>query len=87
MQDPIEQEIDRHLQRQEKAMRDYEAAERQVLSSAPTVNEVEMFFHDFPERLLQPVTNALKEKDDADLGHIIREALTTWRIDRALEDE
>ena len=86
MLDPIEYEVDRHLKRQEDAQRRYDAIERQVLATAPQPFELDWFLAHFPERLLRPLCATLKDKDDAETGRLLREALTTDRIDRRMEE-
>ena len=84
MLDPIEDDIDRHLKRQEDAQRRYDAIERQVLATAPMPFELDLFLAHFPEHLLRPLCAAIG--NDAETGRLLREALTTDRIDRRMEE-
>ena len=84
MLDPIEYEVDQHLTRQEEAQRRYDAIERQVLATAPEPFELELFLVHFPEHLLRPLCAAIG--NDAETGRLLREALTTDRIDRRMEE-
>ena len=86
MLDPIEYEVDRHLKRQEDAQRRYDAIERQVLATAPMSFELDLFLTHFPEHLLRALCVAIGAKNDAETGRLFREALTTDRIDRRMEE-